>query len=303
MAEQTLQIYKCESWEDFTVKVRPGPMENKPGGRHIYRGQHEVEWQLASIQERVLANLKRRAPSQDVTLLRERILDGSLNLFRDLSIGLPNLNTTSLQYVDEWWALGRHHGLMTPLLDWTHSPFIAAFFAFEAYVKKQVPGIEYGVTNLIGAEFDFGDQPVSVWSLDIDVDLWETDEFRLVEVKQEIFYRQKAQQGLFTHLEDAEHLDLESYLSSRGLLHALVKYEIPGEDALLALGDLERMAITHSRLFPDLEGAAIEANLNSVYPNLGAISESHRDHLREENSNERGSVRITLRDGIDEHNG
>ena len=63
------------------------------------------------------------------------------------------------------------------------------------------------------------------------------------------------------------------------------------------------MAITHSRLFPDLEGAAIEANLNSVYPNLGSVSESVRDHLREENSDERGSVRITLRDGTYEHNG
>lgn len=51
-----------------------------------------------------------------------------LNRFKDLSI--PHIDKIPKDNW-EWLTLSQHHGLATRLLDWSHNPFVATFFAVE----------------------------------------------------------------------------------------------------------------------------------------------------------------------------
>jgi hypothetical protein len=79
------------------------------------------------------------------------------------------------------------------------------------------------------------------------------------------FYRQRAQQGAFTHLEHDTYADLEVYLDSMGCLDHVLCFEIPEQSVSEALLDLRRMNITYASLFPDLDGVAKHVHLEPFY--------------------------------------
>lgn len=121
------------SWTKFVEMIDAAfdPEEWSPlkPARYVYRGQADASLALR--------------PS----LLRH--MDG-LNALEALEIehaGLRAFQVHAHQHldaatlpgahsVDAWWSLMQHHGAPTRLLDWTSSPYVAAYFAVDRHPKS-----------------------------------------------------------------------------------------------------------------------------------------------------------------------
>src|ERR1017187_2570388 len=111
--------YRLESWDDFLKIITGSPYSN-----WAFRGHHREVWPLASAMSRYFSNFKidRRAwPQQEARILR--VFKRKAHQFLEQ----PPEPDDDFQ----WLALMQHHGAPTRLLDFTWSPYGAAFFALE----------------------------------------------------------------------------------------------------------------------------------------------------------------------------
>ncbi len=93
----------------------------------IWRGQRDAAWPLLSSLDRLLAKTTGSAG----LAIGQAQESQQLARFKQAARGRRGSNPRHDLNDDEWWALGQHHGLATPLLDWTSSPYVALYFAFE----------------------------------------------------------------------------------------------------------------------------------------------------------------------------
>lgn len=255
----TVKYITCKDWDDFAAKV------TRTANRHvadkIYRGHAEQGWKLASIWERIIQNNETPDKSRDIVLR-----DNFLERFRELAIGVPGVDTRTIESQIEWWALARHHGLVTPLLDWSKSPFIAAFFALSDYAELLMPGFKQGMCDFKPLIFwDYkvnrNGKYVAVWALALPNELISAGELKFISDRKDNFYRQRSQQGVFTMLDHDRINDIETYLAESNLTNLLECFLIPATQTFRALSCLDQMNINFSTLFPDLNGAALQANV------------------------------------------
>jgi hypothetical protein len=146
--------------------------------------------------------------------------------------------------------------LATPLLDWSRSPFAAAYFAFELNADptnyRVVCGLDQNAVKLRNNDLLEGESLEKGRPRVIEfIDPMSDENQRLV-----------SQGGLFTRAPvgiSIEQWVAEEFRGSPATV--LLKIEIPDTDRLTCLRTLERMNINHLSLFPDLSGASRYTNL------------------------------------------
>lgn len=224
--------------------------------RCIYRGQADIAWQLRSKWDRIVEHLERGLQGRRAT---EIFVDGAYEANRDqyLSRFKEALTenggeTADLTCDDDWWAHGRHEGLVTPLLDWTTDPLVAAFFA-------AIGVIEQVIDDQANRKLDELPQ-FAVWELNCSMEPLRDGEFHRVDTNPRNRSRQEAQSGLFTRLVDDRHFDVESYLRDSGKLNALRCLAFPATSSRSLITDLFLRGIHYASLFPDVNGAVEYAN-------------------------------------------
>jgi hypothetical protein len=252
------------------------PLEGDPSYSNfpIFRGHANPNWFLASQWERHMSSVGK---SSLMNRSRWQVaLDTVFNDFKDLAYGAPGLHGHDFTEID-WWAIGRHYGLITPLLDWTRSPYVAAFFAFTGYAEMISPGFTTRGT--------FDPKPflvtddsthVAVWALRVGPYLASASDLVILDPHVDLGHRQRAQRGLFSRLNHETHLNVVDYLASAELTETpLRKYLIPCRDTAMALSELRLMNITFATMFPDLNGAALQANFETASLLLLMIANAH----------------------------
>lgn len=219
----------CNTWQDlkkWADKVR--------GSGHVYRGHGQSQFKLKSSFhrterariERFIADVVPRFHSHAEAVLRTRI---NLQDARDMAMLM---------------GLAQHHGLPTPLLDWTESPYVAAFFAFtDAIANKSSGATHVRIYSLASAFLSRWNTP----NVTLDFVVPYVVPFRVSPYLNDRIY---AQRGLFLV---SNVVDLESYVLSVDM-SALQAVDIPITCADDALDDLAHMGITHASLFPGLDG-------------------------------------------------
>jgi hypothetical protein len=243
-----IPVTRLGSWHEFHEMVEA---ECFAKDEFMFRGQHRNDWDLVPSLAR----------GSETGVFTPRQSKRCLDSFRRASRGRKDLDPV-LEDDLEMWALGQHHGLKTPLLDWTLSPYVALFFAFE---KADSTTAEPSDSRVVFA--------LNKTLVERRVDELKREGFREDQVVR-IFQpagdtnrRLLSQAGVFLAVPPNESVTgwiLTNLGNEAGndadMSKVLMKIHIPNRGREECLRSLHRMNIHHASLFPDLIGSSAYTN-------------------------------------------
>lgn len=241
-----VKTHEFTDWTDFQTNLfsQLFGKNQRRTDRFLFRGHAEAQWELKSTLDRA-----REAEIYG----RQEYARELIKEFSELVKESDDENLYSDFDEDRFLALGQHHGLPTRLLDWTNSPFIAAWFAFaslEAQVTKE--------------------RRIAIWALDRTCNhYWNKSVgVDILEVTRTANSRLRNQQGFFTVLSTPSN-SLEQHVetiekSRRQKKNPLIKMTIPASQRDEALSMLGYMGISARTIYADLTGIAGFAKYRAI---------------------------------------
>lgn len=237
--------YKLSSWKYYSDYINQVMLNYTD---YIYRGHADRKWKLEPTLDRIISSPT--SPARKAHLRK----------FKFETRGRRGANPPALEDENDWWALGQHHGLNTPLLDWTESPFVALYFAASAAKENKTK------TMAVFSLYQTGVKTINKVIHDdegITKINGHSPTVKLVRPLSVENSRLVSQRGLFTR--GPNNMDLETWVNNyrdksehivNNNLIVLAKINIPTTGITDCLKYLNRMNINHSTLFPDLTGAS-----------------------------------------------
>lgn len=230
-------ITNVSCWEQFKTYVNS--LEYR---RYVFRGQ-EQRWRLRSSFHRTGRADLRRFLADDIPNLHRSLSLRTTHIF-DLSV--PDQNGA-------FFNLVQHHGYPTPLLDWTFSPFVAAFFAYHKLKNSEARAATERKIRI----FIFDQK---AWKKDFEqlsTVTWSKPHFSVLEFIPIDNLRVLPQQSIstLTTVDDIEAHIQSSEDAKRQYLRII---DLPVHERPTVMRELSIMGITAGSLFPGLDGACEE---------------------------------------------
>lgn len=227
----------CATWDEFKAWAKRARLKNDSV---IFRGHGSNKFRLRTTLSRVGRHRLERYHAESFPKFREHA---------ETVLG-QKFDLNDIEDYSTLLGLAQHHGLPTPLLDWTDSPYIAAFFAFSDAVEFWETRSSATHVRIYGLTRDFVDRAKKP----IVTIPYYSPYIHPLSILPRNNPRLYAQQGQFLITNIA---DVEQFICSaekRSGIKYLIAADIPIDCAFEALEDLEFMGLTAATMFPGLDG-------------------------------------------------
>lgn len=230
----------------------------------LYRGHEDSKWKLNST-------FHREAKHKNVTMdqyIKEIIPDVYLHISDRI---VDNFNLDDSNDFNIMLSLIRHHGFPTPLLDWTYSPYIAAFFAFKD-VNDISPRSDYVKIYILFK--DNASDIINSSRNTINNLLSEKQFISILRPLAKHNPRFIPQQCVYT-ISNAN--DIEDYIKSLAgdPQHVIGYYHLSVKEKPEVIQELNMMGINEHTLFPGLDGTC--ASLRKKYFSRDIVGSTPRE--------------------------